>query len=75
MPFTKPCVFCESVGFVRAENIIHKGQSYRSFYCGFCNRNWSETEDGKRIEVEADTPPDHSRSVFGEGIVRPPRKR
>lgn len=40
MSATVACRYCHRSGFVRLEHVITKGQFYRQFYCGACDRTW-----------------------------------
>ena len=48
MSATTPCQHCGTIGFVRKEHIFRAGDSYTQFYCGHCNRAWTEASGERR---------------------------
>lgn len=42
------CIYCDTIGFVRWENVIRGGTAYREFFCGRCQRSWRVDEGGDR---------------------------
>jgi len=52
MPDRTPCKYCGKVGFVRRENVIKAARSITAFYCGSCNRNWEEAEEGRTPDTK-----------------------
>jgi transcription elongation factor Elf1 len=58
VPPTLTCRFCGRAGFVRFETVIAKGQAYRHFYCGACDRTW-QIDDAD--PVAPPDPPDGPR--------------
>jgi hypothetical protein len=62
VPDKTPCPRCNTVGFVRFETVIARGKAARHHYCGHCNRSWTITEDGQRVDhPQQKDLPDRSR--------------
>jgi len=64
LPHTR-CERCETIGFVRREHVIERGNALIRFYCGHCNQTWEVAEtpeaDKKIPPSSRDETPDHSR--------------
>jgi hypothetical protein len=45
VPAKTPCRFCGRIGFVRLEHVMTKGQAYRHYYCGSCDRTWQTLDE------------------------------
>ena len=47
-PATAVCPYCKLAGFVRFETVLTRGQIYKHYYCGACDRPW---------QIDASDPP------------------
>jgi transposase-like protein len=54
MPNTT-CPHCGVSGFVRHEHVIKATTELTQFYCGKCNRSWSETDKSRKRTNDIET--------------------
>jgi transposase-like protein len=54
MPSLTPCRICGAIGFVRKEHILKGASGHTLYYCGQCNRSWTEPDTPTARDTRGD---------------------